>query len=393
MLKLQSDFSRFRKARSGELHFAAHSHHFWPDVSFEGQSTYWELAATHYDDKWGKIFSETLAHSASEIAHELRLSSPSTLAFGANTHELFFRLISSFDLGKKKISVLTTDSEFHSAFRQLNRLVEGGYVEVQVVNAEPFSSFQARFEKAATEKTFDLIFFSQVFFDSGFSLDLKDLGWASDARKRGSMVVIDGYHGFMALPTDLSKLEDHIFYLGGGYKYAMAGEGACFLHIPKKAQLRPIFTGWFSEMDHLATARPPLGEKQTAYATGGAGFLGATFDASAWSRFLAVQNWKKTKGLTTGLIHSHVLELQTTFLQGISRNPNPYFLESERIAFEPKNTGSHFLTFRTSRAGEHVQSLRKKGIWTDSRMDRLRVGFGIYQSTDDVLELLKRIQT
>jgi hypothetical protein len=32
-----------------------------------------------------------------------------------------------------------------------------------------------------------------------------------------ALVVIDGYHGFLALPTDLSKIEDRVFYLAGGY--------------------------------------------------------------------------------------------------------------------------------------------------------------------------------
>ena len=30
----------------------------------------------------------------------------------------------------------------------------------------------------------------------------------------------------MALPTDLQRVAPRVFYLAGGYKYAMAGEGA-----------------------------------------------------------------------------------------------------------------------------------------------------------------------
>ena len=48
----------------------------------------------------------------------------------------------------------------------------------------------------------------------------------------GTVVAIDGYHGFMAVPTDLSRIAGRAFYLAGGYKYAMAGEGVCFLHCP-----------------------------------------------------------------------------------------------------------------------------------------------------------------
>jgi len=70
-----------------------------------------------------------------------------------------------------------------------------------------------------------------------------------------TFIVIDGYHGFMARPTDLSKVDDRVFYVGGGYKYAMAGEGVCFLHCPPGYGLRPRDTGWFAEFGTLASAQ------------------------------------------------------------------------------------------------------------------------------------------
>ena len=49
----------------------------------------------------------------------------------------------------------------------------------------------------------------------------------------GPWVVIDGYHAFMAIAEPLGALAARsVFYLGGGYKYAMAGEGAAFMHAP-----------------------------------------------------------------------------------------------------------------------------------------------------------------
>src|SRR3546814_4193410 len=41
------------------------------------------------------------------------------------------------------------------------------------------------------------------------------------------------------------------FYLAGGYKYAMAGEGACFLHAPAGWGLRPRDTGWYAAFGAL----------------------------------------------------------------------------------------------------------------------------------------------
>ena len=64
-------------------------------------------------------------------------------------------------------------------------------------------------------------------------------------------MVVDGYHGFMATPTDLSAVADKIFYLSGGYKYAMSGEGAGILHAPDGYCMRPVATGWFAEFGNL----------------------------------------------------------------------------------------------------------------------------------------------
>ena len=75
------------------------------------------------------------------------------------------------------------------------------------------------------------MFVSQVFFNSGYALpDIDALVDAVATPER--LVVIDGYHAFLALPVDLSRIADRAFYLAGGYKYAMAGEGACFMHCP-----------------------------------------------------------------------------------------------------------------------------------------------------------------
>ena len=56
---------------------------------------------------------------------------------------------------------------------------------------------------------------------------------AALARPEGPWVVIDGYHAFMAIEAPIDPaIASSIFYLGGGYKYAMAGEGMGFMHCP-----------------------------------------------------------------------------------------------------------------------------------------------------------------
>ena len=51
-------FSKSLSASPGRLHMAAHSHHLWPDASFEGQVECWEDAARLADRKWDRIMDE-----------------------------------------------------------------------------------------------------------------------------------------------------------------------------------------------------------------------------------------------------------------------------------------------------------------------------------------------
>src|SRR5688572_22508750 len=111
MPSLKSGFSRFLGAAPERLHFAAHSHHPWPDVSFDAQQQAWLDAARFADLKWGKVFGEVLPAAQRHIARVLQLPDPRTIAFAPNTHEFLLRLLSCLP---PRVRVLTTDSEFHS---------------------------------------------------------------------------------------------------------------------------------------------------------------------------------------------------------------------------------------------------------------------------------------
>ena len=67
--------------------------------------------------------------------------------------------------------------------------------------------------------------------------------------------MIDGYHSFMAIETPIPPaIAASAFFLGGGYKYAMAGEGMGFMHCPPGFGQRPPITGWFAEFGELDRA-------------------------------------------------------------------------------------------------------------------------------------------
>src|SRR2546430_14491694 len=114
----------------------------------------------------------------------------------------------------------------------------------------------------------------------------------------------------MAVPSDLAAVEDRAFYLAGGYKYAMAGEGACFAHCPPGYAERPVDTGWFAGFAGLSGAAAG----KVAYAPGGGRLLGGTFDPTGIYRFNAVQRWLDGPGVTRADIPAHLQSLQQRFL-------------------------------------------------------------------------------
>ena len=312
-LDLRSHFTEFRAARPGRIHLAAHSHHFWPDAACDGHRRALADAARLADDKWETIFGELMPRAQRGIAAVLALPDPATIAFAPNTHDFVRRLISALP-ALPPPRILTSDSEFHSFTRQIARLEESGYVDVERIAAEPFASFPERFASAARRGGHDLVFVSQVFFNSAAvcgSLD-EIVGAVPGAQ---TLVVIDGYHGFMALPTGFAGNAGRAFYLAGGYKYAMAGEGVCFMHCPPGFAMRPRDTGWFAAFGALSGSGGP----GVAYGTDGTRFMGATFDPSGLYRLAAVLDWMDAIGLTVGAIHDHVLALQDLFRAEIAR--------------------------------------------------------------------------
>ena len=364
------------------LHAAAHSHHPWPDVSLQAQELAWHDAARLLDRKWDHIFSTIIPAAQAHVARQLSLPDPTTIAFGPNTHGFVQRILSCLP-SEKPPRILTTDSEFMSFARQIARLEEEGLASVTRIATEPYRSLDERFAHAAAEGEHDLVFFSHVFFNSGFAVH--DLGAIVRAvRDSGTLIVIDGYHGFMAIPTDLSAIAPRAFYLAGGYKYAMAGEGACFLHCPPGFAPRPRDTGWYAGFSALESGRG-----RVAYAEDGSRFLGATFDVSALYRFIAVQDWLKLGGKTVPAMLAHVRALERTFLSELDQVHAR--LDSSMLVVPDTSRRGRFLAFRTEQAGAIAEALAARNFIVDFRGDRLRVGFGIYHDADAAVRLAQAL--
>ena len=383
-MSLKALFSKSLGADPGRLHMAAHSHHLWPDASFDGQVECWNDAACLADGKWDRIMGEVWPEAQRHVASELGTGAPESVVFAPNTHELLVRLVAAAPrAGGRPLRVLTSDGEFHSAGRQFARWEEAGEIVAERVETEPFDSFSERFLDRARDGGHGLIFVSQVLFGSGRLFErVGEL--AALARPDGPWVAIDGYHAFMALEEPFGEAAGKsAFYLGGGYKYAMAGEGCAFLHAPPGFGERPPISGWFAEFEDRSLPPGSVG-----YADDARRFLGATFDSSGLYRFNAVRRMLEQQGLATAGISARVTDLQRRLVDDLQETA---FGTAELLNPLDGKAHARFLAFRSPQAEDWCRQLADHKCVVDVRGDVLRVGIGLYHHEEDVQRFVELV--
>ena len=365
-------FSKSLSAAPGRLHLAAHSHHLWPDASFAGQIEAWDDAARLADRKWDRIMGEVWPEAQRHVADELGTGNPGAVVFAGNTHDLLIRLAAACPRRDgRALRVLTTEGEFHSARRQLARWEESG--EAVVTRLPVTDDLPAHMIAAAADH--DLLFVSQLMFGTGTLVDVA--GIAAVGRADGPWVVVDGYHSFMGIDRPFAgTLGETGFFLGGGYKYAMAGEGSAFMHCPPGFGPRPSITGWYAEFDEL-----DLAPGQVGYAPDAMRFMGATFDASGLYRFNAVRRMLDAEGLTTAEISAQVAQLQARLVEVIAATALGQATLLNPIDGRPH---ARFLAWRSPRAAAWQADLAAQDCITDVRGDVLRIGIGLYHDERDI---------
>lgn len=380
---LAPHYSRFRVAE--RLLLTGHSHQAWPDVGFEAQQEAWLDAARHVDDKWDAAFKKAERVKAGFAA--LLGDGGDGLALGANTHELIVRLISAIN-DHKRPRIVTTDGEFHTIRRQLDRMAEAG-VEVVKVPEQPVESVAERLAAAVDDRT-GLVLVSYVFFDTGRIAH--GLGQVAEAcAKHGAELLVDLYHALNVVPVDLrAEGLSGAFVTGGGYKYCQLGEGNCFLRVPAGCTLRPVITGWYSEFTALASKS---GSGKVAYGEGGERFAGATYDPTSHYRAAAVFDFFHAQRLTPGFLREvsqHQIGFLSTGFDALDLDPR--LVTRDRAA--PLTETAGFLALRSPKAAALCEGLHARGVLTDARGDVLRFGPAPYLSDTqlrDAMEVLGEV--
>jgi kynureninase len=378
---LAPHYAQFRVAE--RLLLTGHSHQAWPDVGLEAQRRAWLDAAELVDEKWERAFA--MADRVRAGFARLLDDPGGSIALGTNTHELVVRFLSALPLGQRP-RLVTTDGEFHTVRRQLDRLAEAG-IEIIRVPSQPAALVPERLAKMVTDRTAAVLVSAVLYEDAHI---VPNLHVALEACRRfGAELLVDAYHALNVVPFSLKaeRLEG-AYVVGGGYKYCQLGEGNAFLRLPADCGLRPVITGWFSEFGLLASAHTP---GQVPYGQGADRFAGATYDPTSHYRAAAVFDFFAAQGLTPALlrtVNQHQIGL-------LARAFDALALDSRRIdrdRSEPLERLGGFLALTTPHAEGLARTLRRRGVWTDYRGMTLRLGPAPYLSDRQLEEAVGQLQ-
>ncbi|MGF1509961.1 MAG: kynureninase [Myxococcota bacterium] len=372
--RLRPHYQRFLGQLEGEVLMTAHSHQAWPDVSRQAHLQAWDDAARWADKKWAHVFETVLPRFQRGVSDRLGSPRSHDVAIGLNTHELTARLLSCFP---KDAVVLTTDQEFHSVRRQLLRSKEAG-LRVEELPASPLSDFASRFVTRAQALRPHLAVLSHVFFTTGAVVSDVKAVLTAMAELR-IPVVVDTYHSFNVLQIEASTWPGDVFVVGGGYKYAQTGEGACWMLVPEQAeQYRPEFTGWFADFEHLEAP-----EDTVRYGPRAQRFMGSTFDPTPFYRGGAVFDFMDQQGLTPAVLQQAALD-RTQLLIDLYDDMELARQGLDLATPRAPHRRAGFVAFRRDDAPTLCDTLRQSGFRTDVRGSLLRFGPAPYSTSEEI---------
>ena len=171
------------------------------------------------------------------------------------------------------------------------------------------------------------------------------------------------------------------FYLGGGYKYAMSGEGCAFMHAPPGFGDGRRITGWFAEFEDLSL---PPGQRRLCQ---GCDALPRRDLRSVGA--LSVHGRSANAGGERPDNGAHLRAMRGAST-AIARSASPTPAWRCRAAQPPRWRPARALPrLPQPDAQRWYAELKARNCITDVRGDVLRVGFGIYQDETDVDRLVE----
>jgi kynureninase len=281
--------------------------------------------------------------------------------------------------------IVATTGEFDSIDFNLRSWAARGRAEVSWVGPGEGGLFHGEAVATAITPETDLVVVSLVFYATGQMLE--DIGTVVErAHACGALVLVDGYHasGAIVIPEAAREAD---FMVGGSYKYARGGTGACWLavhprHLGESPALVTLDTGWFARREPFGFSRDGSVER----ASGGDAWLESTPSVLPFYQARAGQELLLAVGVKR--------------LSAYNRQQQGFLADALRGAgvevwlIEPRGA---FVLVPTGDVKGDVQRLAEAGVIADGRPSPSGVGGfvrlcpGLLNTREEMAEAARRI--
>lgn len=363
---------------------------------------------------WETILSQEMPRAANYVKRMLNCGpeDPVTVEFAHNSHEFTVALMSTrfsrimTNECTRPLRILTSDDEFYSIVRQLNSYTSAtDRIVVEVIPHEPLDTFTERVYQRLQESDvlYDFLLFSHISFIQRtlipnireFVPEVRRILESKPLNNSDAILIIDGLVSCGAIDIDMRGLD--CFLLGCTTKHFGCAINLCYALFPSKyAELRPMVTGWISDLNVLHGASMGVSVGSPVVYQPGTTFIGGSFAfmfpivsfnsvMESWDRF----------GIAVPRIHEYIIGLHSLFISLLvdaerDNRVNPWINRSRLKFLAEEKIRSNSLVFTQDTcesAVDCVNAIGTFGITIDCRKNFVRVGFGFGHNTDDIFRL------
>ena len=233
------------------------------------------------------------------------------------------------------------------------------------------------FEAAIDEETL-IVAITQVCFRNGAKLDIPAI--AEIAKRKGAMLLLDGYQGLGTMDFDVHKAGVD-FVVGGMLKYLLGTAGIGFLYVrqPLIETLVPTNTGWFAQSDIFAMDTTGYNPSPTARRFEmGTPPVPNCYAAEAGLQILADVGLPAIEYRIGKLTAAIIAEAKSAGY-------------SLAVPADPERHGA-LITLRSHDENALVEILENQGIVTSCRFGNLRISPHFYNNDDDIDALFRALR-
>jgi selenocysteine lyase/cysteine desulfurase len=234
-----------------------------------------------------------------------------------------------------------------------------------------------RFEATIDDETL-IVAITHVCFRNGAKLDIE--GVAEIARRKGALLLVDGYQSLGTLDFDVRRVRPD-FVVGGMLKYLLGTAGIGFLYARRDliAGLVPTVTGWFAQADIFAmdTTRYDPAENARRFEMGTPPVVNC---------YAAEAGLKVLREYGMPVVEARIGELTEAIKS-----------EATRAGYTlgmPENPAKHgaLVTLQAHDDNALVALLEEAGIVTSCRSGNLRISPHFYNDHEDIDALMRALR-